>query len=236
MSGLDEFIKTVTQWGFALVEGSLITLQIFFLALVSIHAVGTIVALCRLSPFWLLRLVAIVYVEFFRGVSLFVTMFWFFFALPFLGITLDPIEAGVVALTLVHGAYVSEYIRGAIIMIPKGQYEAAVALNMTPYHRMRYVIFPQALVAMMPLFGNEVILLLKGTSIASLITIHELTAAGRNIVAQTLQPFPVFGAVLILYFLMGKTFVAIVRWIERVVGHWRDPSAPHPTKLPLPGE
>ena len=143
-----------------LLEGAWLTLQITagaaVLGLICAFASG----LAAVSGSRAARAVSIVYVEFFRGTSALVQLFWLFFALPLIGIRFEPIAAGMVALGLNIGSYGSEVVRGAIKAIPKAQYEATVALNMTAYRRMRSVILPQAVVSMLPPFGNLLICLL----------------------------------------------------------------------------
>src|SRR5690606_39764913 len=104
----------------------------------------------KLSGNWLIRWLSVVYIEVFRGTSLLVQMFWLFFALPLIGISLDPYVAGVAALSLNIGAYGAEVVRGAIQAVPVGQYEAATAVNFTKRYTLWNVILPQALVDMMP--------------------------------------------------------------------------------------
>lgn len=103
-----------------------------------------------------------VYVEIFRGTSLLIQLFWIYFALPMvLDIRMSAMTAAILALGLNYGAYGSEVVRSSILAIPKGQIEASIALNMTPFQRMRRIIFPQAWTMMLPGFGNLQIELLK---------------------------------------------------------------------------
>lgn len=161
------------------------------------------------------RIVSRVYVEFFRGTSALVQLFWLFFALPLVGIRFEPIAAGIVALGLNIGSYGSEVVRGAIKAIPKSQYEATVALNMTAYRRMRSVILPQAIVGMLPPFGNLLIELLKGTSLVSLITIADLTFNGQVLRSATGDTLTVFLLVLVIYFVMAYTMTLGMKLLER---------------------
>ncbi|MNY48497.1 Glutamine transport system permease protein GlnP [compost metagenome] len=109
----------------------------------------------RLSRFWLVRNAATVYVEVFRGTSLLIQLFWLYFALPMLlDIQIPAMTAAVIALGLNYGAYGSEVVRSSVLALPKGQYEAAIALNMSRYGTMRRILLPQAFVRMIPSFGN----------------------------------------------------------------------------------
>src|SRR3546814_18898427 len=115
-----------------------------------------------------LRWLAITYIELFRGTSALVQLFWLFFVLPHFGLTLEPLTVAVAALGLNVGAYAAEVVRGAIDAVPRGQWEATIALNMSPIEALRRHILPPAVVAMSPPCGNLFIHLLKRTDLASL--------------------------------------------------------------------
>jgi polar amino acid transport system permease protein len=214
-------MAVIIEWSPLLLNGLVQTLKLFFMAVTLDLVIAVIVGLGRLSRYRLVRAVANIYVEFFRGISLYVTLFWLYFALPFLGVRLTVWEAAVGGLALVHGAYASEYVRGAILSVGKEQHEASIALNMTPFQRMRYVVFPQALVAMMPLLGNECVLLLKATSVTSLITLAELTEQGHAIIVRTYASVPVLVTVLLVYFAVAQLIVLTLRRVEVRIGYWK---------------
>lgn len=154
-----------------LARGALVTLEITLLTIILSTIISFAIGLMRLSRFWLVRNLATVYVEVFRGTSLLIQLFWLYFALPMLlDIQIPAMTAAVIALGMNYGAYGSEVVRSSILALPKGQYEAAIALNMSPYGRMRRILLPQAFVRMLPSFGNLQIELLKGTSLVYLIT------------------------------------------------------------------
>jgi len=145
-----------------------------------------------------------------------VQLFWIFFALPAFGIQFTAFLASVVALGLNYGAYGSEVVRGAILAVPKGQTEASIALNMTPFQRMRLIILPQALRMMLPGFGNISIELLKGTSLVSLITLTDLTYKGLIIQNTNISyTMPVFVSLLISYFVIALPLIIIARKLEK---------------------
>src|SRR5688572_1578342 len=136
----------MTQWsGYIglILEGALVTLQLTLAGSALALVVAFVAGLGRLSRFALLRGLATVYIEFFRGTSIFVQLFWAYFVLPFAGISLTPFQAGVLALGLNVGAYGAEVVRGAIQSIGREQYEACTALNLNRWQRMRHVILPQ---------------------------------------------------------------------------------------------
>jgi polar amino acid transport system permease protein len=121
----------------------------------------------------------------------------------------------VLGLGLHIGAYGAEVVRSAVLAIPRGQHEAALALNMSPALTMRRVILPQAVVAMLPPFNNLMIELLKATALVSLITITDLTFQGQLLNTATLKTAPIFMAVLVFYFLIALGITSAFRMLER---------------------
>lgn len=162
-----------------------------------------------------------VYVEFFRGTSLLVQLFWAFYVLPRLGLTLSAMQAGLLVLGLNYGAYGSEVVRSSILSIAKTQTEAGIALNMTPTQILRHVILPQAFLVMLPPFGNLLIELLKGTALVSLITLSDLMFQGALLRGTTLRTTEVFTLVLIMYFLMAYPLTLGVRRLETKLSRGR---------------
>ncbi|MFL6053063.1 MAG: ectoine/hydroxyectoine ABC transporter permease subunit EhuC [Actinoallomurus sp.] len=161
------------------------------------------------------RALARVYVEFFRGAPTLVMLYWLFFALPLVGFRLQPMAAGVLALGLNIGAYGAEVVRGAVGAVPKAQYEATVALNMSTYQRLRRVVLPQAVALMLPPFGNLLIELLKGTAVVSLISIADLTFRAQQLRAATGHTAAAFAVVLVMYFVIAQLLQVLVRYLER---------------------
>jgi polar amino acid transport system permease protein len=202
-----------------LLRGARVTAE---LALVS-TGVGAVLAFAsgigKLSTFWPIRILSIVYIEIFRGTSLLVQMFWLFYALPLLGVTLGPTLAGILALGLNIGAYGAEVVRGAILAVPTGQYEAAVALNFTKRYTLWNVVLPQALVEMMPPFGNLAVQNLKDTALVSLITLSDLTFRAQTLRNLTLKSVPIYSLTLVLYFAMALILMAGMRLLERVIAN-----------------
>src|ERR1700751_471070 len=157
-----------------LLEGAWVTIEITLGGSLLAVVAAFVAALLKLYGAWPLRWLAIVYIEIFRGTSALVQLFWLFFVLPHFGVTLDPLAVAILALGLNVGAYGAEVVRGAITAVPGGQWEATVALNMTRFQALRQVVVPQAVVAMIPPWGNLFIELLKSTALVSLITITDL--------------------------------------------------------------
>lgn len=198
-----------------LLQGALITIQITAMAGVLAFVCALVAGLARMSSWRPVRWTAVTYVEFFRGTSALVQLFWLFYALPLFGLTLSPMTVAVLGLGLHIGAYGAEVVRSAVLAIPRGQHEAALALNMSPALAMRRVILPQAVVAMLPPFNNLMIELLKATALVSLITITDLTFQGQLLNTATLKTAPIFMAVLVFYFLIALGITSAFRTLER---------------------
>lgn len=210
---LTEFI--VQYWP-RLLSGTSVTVIQFFCAAALGIAVSLTMGLMKLSSNLLLRSTAITYIEIFRGTSLVVQLYWIFFVLPLFGITIEKFTAGYLAVGMNIGAYGAELVRGGILSVPKGQWEAALAINMSPAQRMRRIILPQALVNMLPPWGNLMIELLKGTALVSLISVADLMFESRQINASTFLSAQVFGAALIIYYILARFLVTpFMRWLER---------------------
>jgi polar amino acid transport system permease protein len=210
-----EFLETYAP---RLASGTLITIAQFFLAAAVAIAVALIAGLGKLSKNRAIRWTAVTYIEIFRGTSLLVQLYWIFFVLPLFGITLPKFTAGFLSVGLNVGSYGAEIVRGAIQSVPRGQYEAAYALSMSPARRMRRIILPQALVLMLPPWGNLLIELLKGTALVSLISVADLMFQSKQINASTFLSAQAFGTALVIYYILARFGVTpFMRWLERVM-------------------
>jgi len=167
------------------------------------------------------RSFSVVYVEVFRGTSALVQMYWFYFALPLiLGVKLNAVFVGILVLGLNIGAYGAEVVRSAVEAVPKGQYRAATALGLSPRQTTRHVILPQALLLMLPPFGNLMIELIKSTALVSTITVTDLLRAGMFLRDDMPQwTSAIFTLLLVLYFALSRLITPIVKWLERRLSH-----------------
>ncbi len=163
-----------------------------------------------------LRWLAVVYIEIFRGTSALVQLFWLFFVLPHFGITLTPLTVAILALGLNVGAYGAEVVRGAVLAVPRGQWEATVALNLSPWQALRRIVLPQAFVAMIPPWGNLFIELLKATALVSLITISDLAFKAAEMNATTYRTVEIFSIVLAVYLALAMLISIAMQQIERI--------------------
>jgi polar amino acid transport system permease protein len=206
-----------------LVDGAVVTVEITALAAMLALFLAFSAGLMRLSPYRVARWAASVYVEVFRGTSLLVQLFWLYFVLPLppFRIELSPFGVAVIGLGFNIGAYGAEVVRGAVLAVPKGQYEAATALNMSPGLRLRRIILPQALIAMLPPWGNLLVELLKGTALVSLITLGDLAFRAAQLNAATYRTTEIFSLTLLMYFVLAQVIVFAVRAIEKRVGRGR---------------
>jgi len=212
------YFDFIAEYGPRFVDGTLITAAQFFLAAALAIAIALLMGLMKLSSSALLRWSAIVYIEIFRGTSLLVQLYWIFFVLPLFGLSLEKFTAGFLAVGMNLGAYGAELVRGGIQSVPKGQWEAAYALNMTPAKRMIRVILPQALLNMLPPWGNLLIELLKGTALVSLISVTDLMFEAKQINGVTFLSAQAFGTALIIYYVFARLIVTpFMRWLERVM-------------------
>ncbi|HKV43105.1 MAG TPA: amino acid ABC transporter permease [bacterium] len=179
------------------------------------------VALGRLSGKVWLRAPAGIFVEAIRDTPFLVQAFIIFFVLPGLGMPISSTTAGILALSLYGGAYFAESIRGAILSVPKGQVDAARALGMSYLLAMRRVVFPQMMAYLIPPLTNQLIGLIKDSSVLSIITVPELTMATQNVLGTTFAPVEAFSMVALLYWLLTSTVAALMGRLERQTATYR---------------
>ncbi|UCF88530.1 MAG: ectoine/hydroxyectoine ABC transporter permease subunit EhuC [bacterium] len=210
-----EFLKV---YGPQLLEGSATTGMQTLLAAALAIIIAVTAGLMRLSKNRFVYGAATVYIEIFRGTSLLVQLYWIFFVLPLFGLTLEKFTAGYLAVGMNLGAYGAELVRGGILSVPKGQWEAATALSMSPAKRMVRIIFPQAFLNMLPPWGNLLIELLKGTALVALISVADLMFVARKINGSTYMSAQAFGSALLIYYVMSRAVVTpFMRWLELVM-------------------
>ncbi|HKJ51047.1 MAG TPA: ectoine/hydroxyectoine ABC transporter permease subunit EhuC [Gammaproteobacteria bacterium] len=210
------YFEFLQQYGPRLIDGTVVTIQQTVLAAILAIMIALAMALMKMSASAALRWFAIAYIELFRGTSLLVQLFWIFFVLPFFGVTLEPFTAGFIAVGMNLGAYGAELVRGGILGVPRGQFEACIALNLPPIKRFTRVIFPQALLNMLPPWGNLLIELLKGTALVSLISVTDLMFESKQINGSTFLSAEAFGSALLIYYVIGRLMISPgMRWLER---------------------
>lgn len=198
-------------------QGTLITIQITLIASVVAIMLAIFAALAKTSPWRALRWLANIYIEIFRGTSLLVQLFWLYFVLPLppFNITMTSYTVAVIGLGLHIGAYGAEVMRGALSAVPRGQIEAAIALNIPPFKRFMRIVLPQAMVNAIPPGTNLLIELLKGTSLVSLITLADLSFRANQLVQVTFMSREVFGLTLLIYFVLAQCINFAMRMLAR---------------------
>jgi polar amino acid transport system permease protein len=204
-----------------LLDGAWLTIRITAAAAIVAIVMALVAALgcsARLRP---LRWLATAYVEIFRGTSLLVQLFWLYFVLPLppFRIELSPFAVAILGLGLHIGAYGAELMRGAFSAVPKGQREAAIALNLPPAARFFRVILPQALRNAIPPGTNLLIELLKCTSMVSLITLGDLSFRANQLVQATFRSGEIFMLTLLIYFLLSQSINFVMKRLERRLNH-----------------
>ncbi len=194
--------------------GLLMTLKISAVAIFFAIVIGVLTGIARIASNPVLKYLAITYIELIRGTPLLVQIFIFYF---FIGtiLNLDRFTAGVAALSVFTGAYIAEIVRAGIQSIHKGQMEAARSLGMNYFKAMRYIIMPQALRRTLPPMAGQFISLIKDSSLVSVISITDLTKAGREVVSSTFSPFEVWFTVALLYLVLTSGLSYIVHRLER---------------------
>ena len=177
--------------------------------------IGFPVAVLRILPYRLLRWPATVYVSLFRGTPLLVQMFVIYYGLPGIGVEFTPVTAGVLALSLNAGAFLSESLRGAIGAVGRGQWAAAHSLGLGYRATLLHVILPQALRIAVPAMSNTLISLIKDTSLVSVITLTELMLSTKEVISTTFQPLPLYLAAAAIYWALSLLFEALQRRAEQ---------------------
>lgn len=203
-----------------LAEGMIVTLQVSALSAVLGLALGVVLGLGALSRSRALRLAVAAYVDFIRGTPLLIQIFLVFFALPMLGIRFDEFWAGVVALSLNAGAFVAEVVRGGVGAIERGQAEAARAIGMRHRQILVQILLPQAYRQMIPPLTNELISLVKNSSLLSVISVYELTRAGQAIISVHFVPFEIYTLLALYYYVLIKALSWLSVRLEQRLPAW----------------
>jgi len=199
----------------AIVEAARWTLALALIAFAGGSLGGLIIALMRTARSAWLRLPARGFILVFQGTPLLMQLFMIFFGAPVMGLNINPWLAAGAALTLNTSAFLGDIWRGCIEAIPKGQTEAALALNLNPFYRMKDVILPQAFKIAVPPTVGFMVQILKGTSLTAIIGFQELTRTGQIINNATFEPMLVFSLVALLYFCMCWPLSKLASRLER---------------------
>jgi polar amino acid transport system permease protein len=209
------FVADTREFLPILLQGLWLTLLVTAGSLALSTLLGLIWALMRVSGARALRRLAKSIVNVIRGIPIIVQLFYIYFVMPELGVTLTALQAAIIGLGIAYSAYQAENFRAGIEAIDKGQIEASESLGMGWALMMRRVVLPQAVKIMLPPYGNTMIMMLKDSSQASTITVAELALKGSLIAASTFKYTTVFTLVAVLYLVMSIPLILLVGWLER---------------------
>lgn len=197
-----------------LLEGAYYTLVITLVSMFFGSLIGVIVAIARLKGNKVIQAIARFYVSIIRGTPTLVQIIIIYYGLVDFGISLDPLPAAFIALSINNGAYLSESMRGALQSIPKGQTEAAYATGMTPWQAMRRIVLPQAIRRAIPPVGNTFIGMLKETSLVSVISVTELLRSAQLLIAQYYVYLPFYLGIALIYWVLSTLFAFLLNKLE----------------------
>ncbi len=198
-----------------LFHAALMTLAVSAAGLLLGFVIGLAVCCARLAPQRALRIAANVYVRVFRGVPLLVQLLLVFYFLPFVGINVSPLTAAISAVSLCSAAYIAEILRGGFVNLPPGQIEAARMLGLSARDRILRIQVPQVVRLTLPSLVNEMVLLVKASSLISVVGVAEITRTAQNIAASTYQPLEAYAAAGMTYLLVCGTLALIAHGAER---------------------
>ncbi len=224
MEFISEMFRLFNEYSAFFIDGIKNTVVISFFSVLIGSFFGVFMAFARMSKSWILRFPAVAYIDFIRGTPLLIQLMFLFYGLPQIGIRFpeiafisgsDRFMAGVVAMSLNSCAYVAEIIRAGIQAVDKGQTEAARAMGFSQAQSMKLVILPQAIKNILPALGNEFVTIIKESSVASVIGLHELTFRAGDVRAVTYASLESFGIAAILYYMLTFTMGRLLDFAER---------------------
>jgi polar amino acid transport system permease protein len=218
-----DFQVILNNWPFLILQGFIGigdfiggTLRLAIPAMLLGFALGIFIGLGRLAKSRWINFFASIYVEFFRGVPLVMVIFWFWFIVPVLaGRSFPEYGVALAAFVVFEAAYLGEIVRAGIQSVPRGQLEAATATALNPAKTMRYVVLPQALRNMLPALVTQFIVLLKDTSLASIIGYVDLTKAAQIVNNREIRPFELYLFIAVVYWLCNYGMSRYARFLER---------------------
>jgi len=204
----------LAAWIPELARGLIVTLEITALCIAMGIVFGLLLAGARLYGRHVVYALATLYINFFRGTPILVQLFLVYYGLPSVGVRLEPFVAGVLALGLNTSAYQAEYFRGAIQSLPAGQMAAARSIGMGRLQALRWIVLPQALRLVIPPWSNELILMLKYSSIVFFATVMDLMGVARVLADESFRYFEIFIVVALMYLAVVLVISAALRWLE----------------------
>ena len=228
MSFFSDIAMLFSRYSSFFFEGIRNTLIISAFSVLIGTVLGTLMAMLRMSRILPLRLVALAYIEFVRGTPLMVQLMFIFYGLPMIGVKFPDIPfipdfsrfaAGIVAMSINSCAYVAEIIRSGIQAVDSGQMEAARSIGYSHPQAMAYVVLPQAIRNILPALGNEFVVVIKESSIVSVIGIADLMFRTKDVIAVTYRTMASLAIVAVIYFCMTFIGGRLIAWMERRMSH-----------------
>ncbi len=211
---MSEILSTASDAFRLIVTGLPIVLLLTFISFFPALGIGILGGLLASSRVRALRFLVGIYVYIFRSTPFLMFIFLVYYGLPEFGIDIGPVATAIIALSLSHGAYMTEIIRGGLGSLDKGQNEAAIALGFSLFQRLRDITLPQTLMAIIPSLLGQAILIVKDTSLVSVVGISEITRLGREVVIRTNEPFVVFSLLALTYFAVCFVLETAARKLE----------------------
>ena len=196
-----------------LFKGALYTVQVSILAIAVGLVLGWLFGVAAVSGVTILRVITFGYVQFIRGTPLLVQIFLIYFGLPALGINVPAYWSGVIALGLNSGGFQAEIVRAGIESIDRGQSEAARSIGMSRFQTLIFILVPQAVRRVIPPLTNELITLVKSSSLLSVISITELTRSAQVIIAERFTPFELYAELAVYYLVI----ISVLAWFSEYV-------------------
>ena len=212
---MSKFLADAREFLPILLQGVWLTIVVTAGSLVLSTLLGMVWALMRVSQLAVLQRLSAGIVNTIRGIPILVQLFYIYFVMPQLGVTLTALQAAIIGLGIAYSAYQAENFRAGIEAIDKGQIEASESLGMGWALMMRRVVLPQAVKIILPPYGNTMIMMLKDSSQASTITVAELTMEGQLIASSTFKYTSILSMVAVLYLVMSVPLILFVGWLER---------------------
>ena len=207
-----EVFRTYWPW---IAKGLGMTLYISIIAMAFALILGLIFALLRLSKIKVLSIFGQAYIEFFRGIPMFVFIIWLYYGLAMvIGINFRPLAAGIICLSMQHGGYLAEIYRAGIQAIPKGQWEASFSLGYSSRQTFQKVILPQAIKIIIPPAANMFVGMLKDSALVSIIGVNELMRQSQMATSLTFRPFEFYTVTALIYVALTLGFSQLVKLLE----------------------
>jgi polar amino acid transport system permease protein len=210
-----QFLQHAREFMPILLQGAWLTILVTLGSLLLSTVLGLVWAVMRVSGIPLLANVSAAIINVLRGIPIIVILFFLYFVMPDVGISLSALQAGIIGLGIAYSAYQAENFRAGIEAVDAGQVEAARAMGMGWGLMMRRVVLPQAIKIVLPPYGNIMIMMLKDSSQASTITVAELALQGKMIATSTFQNATVFTLVALIYLVMCVPLILLVRHLEK---------------------